>query len=294
MNTDFFNSPDIQQLIHLGISEDIGSGDHSSLASLPPGTVGKAKMLLKQDGIIAGLPLVVNIFNTIDPHLTIVLMAEDGQPKRTGDILLTVEGSVHSILSSERLVLNFIQRLSGIASMTGQLVELAGQFGQTQILDTRKTTPGWRRLEKYAVKTGGGTNHRMGLYDMVMLKDNHIDFSGGITKAVQKTVNYLRHNNLSLKIEVETRNMAEVEEALSTGCVDIIMLDNFTPSEVYTAVRHINGRVKTEASGGIHQGNIREYLSTGVDFISLGALTHSAKSLDISLKTMVNHEITAF
>jgi nicotinate-nucleotide pyrophosphorylase (carboxylating) len=289
MNKDFFNSPDIQQLIQLGISEDIGSGDHSSLASLPAGTVGKAKMLLKQDGIIAGLPLVVNIFNTIDPHLHIVLMAEDGQSKRAGDILLTVEGSVHSILSSERLVLNFIQRLSGIASMTGQLVALAKQHGQTQILDTRKTTPGWRRLEKYAVKTGGGTNHRMGLYDMVMLKDNHIDFSGGITKAVQKTVNYLTQNNLSLKIEVETRNMAEVEEALSTGFVDIIMLDNFSPAEVSIAVRHIHGRVKTEASGGIHQENIREYLSTGVDFISLGALTHSAKSLDISLKTMVNH-----
>lgn len=279
----FFQSKEITNFIDRSLAEDIGSGDHSSLASIPAGTQGKAQMIIKEDGIIAGLELAEQIFRQADPSLKVTLLLKDGDPVKKGEIGLFVEGSVHSILKTERLVLNLAQRLSGVATRTAHMASLIEGTG-CRLLDTRKTTPGLRLLEKWAVKTGGGENHRIGLYDMIMLKDNHNDYAGGISQGVSNTIQYLKDKGLNLKIEVETRNLNEVKEALSTGKVDRIMLDNFTPEAMREAVSFIGGNVETEASGGITEETIRSYAETGVDFISVGALTHSVKSLDISLK----------
>lgn len=278
-----FTSQQCIDFIRRSLQEDVGSGDHSSLAAIPQGTQGKARLLLKEDGIIAGLELGIAIFKEVDPGLKIELLLKDGDKVKKADVGLTVEGSVHSILKSERLVLNCMQRLSGIATITNKIVsKLEGLH--TRILDTRKTTPGLRFLEKWAVKVGGGYNHRIGLYDMIMLKDNHVDYAGGITAAVDRTKQYLAEKGLDLKIEVETRNVEEVNEVLQAGGVHRVMFDNFSPEVMKEAVKLVDGRLETEASGGITIENVREYAETGVDFISIGALTHSVKSLDISLK----------
>lgn len=279
----FFTSPQCTDFITRSLQEDVGSGDHSSLASIPSGTQGKAHLLLKEDGIVAGLDLAVAIFGLVDSSLQVQLLLKDGDKIKKGDVGLLVEGSVHSILKAERLVLNCMQRLSGIATTTAQIVALVEGAG-TKILDTRKTTPGMRFLEKWAVTVGGGHNHRIGLYDMVMLKDNHVDYAGGITAAITRTKQYLAQNNLNLKIEVETRNIEEVKEVLQVGGVNRVMFDNFSPEVMKEAVALVNKRFETEASGGITIETVRQYAETGVDFISIGALTHSVKSLDISLK----------
>ncbi len=278
-----FSSPSIIDFINRSLQEDIGSGDHSSLASIPFGKLGKARLIFKEEGIVAGLELGFQIFKTVDKNLEITFFKKDGDLVKYGDIGLHVSGSVHSILVAERLVLNCMQRLSGIATITNKIVK-AIEGTNAKILDTRKTTPGLRMLEKWAVTIGGGHNHRFGLYDMVMLKDNHVDYAGGITTAVKSTVKYLKKNNLKLLIEVETRNLEEVKEAISMPAVDRIMFDNFTPELMKQAVQLVNNEKETEASGGITIDNVKMYALTGVDFISIGALTHSVKSLDISLK----------
>ena len=281
-----FRSKEIIELIDRCFAEDIGSGDHSSLASIQQGTVGESRLLLKQDGVIAGLELGEVILRRLDPNLEWVAMAKDGDYLHSGTQLASARGNVHALLAGERLMLNFMQRLSGVATQTYNAVEIVRGTGAT-ILDTRKTTPGLRLLEKWAVTMGGGKNHRIGLYDMVMLKDNHNDSAGGITAAVNRTKAYLLEKGLDLGIEVETRNMDEVNEVLAVGGVQRIMLDNFSPSACVEAVKVIADRCETEASGGINLGNLRSYAETGVDFISLGSLTHSVSSLDISFKTKV-------
>ena len=281
-----FRTQEIIELIDRCFAEDIGSGDHSSLASIPQGTVGESRLLLKQDGVIAGLELGEVILRRLDPNLEWVAMAKDGDYLLSGTQLASARGNVHALLAGERLMLNFMQRLSGVATQTYNAVEIVRGTGAT-ILDTRKTTPGLRLLEKWAVTMGGGKNHRIGLYDMVMLKDNHNDSAGGITAAVNRTKAYLLEKGLDLGIEVETRNMDEVNEVLAVGGVQRIMLDNFSPSACVEAVKVIADRCETEASGGINLGNLRSYAETGVDFISLGSLTHSVSSLDISFKTKV-------
>lgn len=278
-----FKSSEISDFIARNLAEDIGSGDHSSLAAIPANKTGKAHLIFKEEGIVAGLELAVEIFHTVNPNLTVTLLKQEGDHVMKGDIGLIVEGSTHGILASERLVLNCMQRLSGIATITNKVVQKVAGTG-VKILDTRKTTPGLRLLEKWAVTVGGGHNHRFGLFDMIMLKDNHVDYAGGITTAVNNTVDYLKSKQLNLKIEVETRNLDEVKEALSLAAVDRIMFDNFEPSLIETAVKLVNHQKETEASGGITIENVRDYAVTGVDFISIGALTHSVKSLDISLK----------
>ena len=281
-----FRSQEIIELIDRCFAEDIGSGDHSSLASIPEGTVGESRLLLKQDGVIAGLELGEVILRRLDPNLEWVAMAKDGDYLHSGTQLASARGNVHALLAGERLMLNFMQRLSGVATQTYNAVEIVRGTGAT-ILDTRKTTPGLRILEKWAVTMGGGKNHRIGLYDMIMLKDNHNDSAGGITAAVNRTKAYLLEKGLDLGIEVETRNMDEVNEVLAVRGVQRIMLDNFSPSACVEAVKVIADRCETEASGGINLGNLRSYAETGVDFISLGSLTHSVSSLDISFKTKV-------
>jgi len=272
----------IEKIIQQALSEDLGSGDHTSLACIPENHRGKAVMLAKEDGIVAGTNVAESVFKQIDPFITIELYKQDGEKVRNSDKIMQIEGRTQVILAAERTALNFIQRMSGIATYTRRITEeLKGL--NTQILDTRKTTPCLRILEKMAVKAGGGTNHRFGLYDMIMIKDNHIDFAGGIEPAIQKTQHYLRKNNLSLKIEIETRNFSEIEQVLSIGGVHRIMLDNFSPDKLREAVKLIDKRFETEASGGITLNTIRRYAETGVDFISVGALTHQIKSLDISL-----------
>lgn len=278
-----FTSPQCIDFITRSLQEDIGSGDHSSLASISKGTQGKARMLIKEDGIVAGLELANVIFKQVDVNLQVELLLADGDRVKKGDIGLLVQGSVHSILKSERLVLNCAQRLSGIATTTNKIVQLVEGL-HTKILDTRKTTPQLRFLEKWAVTVGGGYNHRIGLYDMIMLKDNHVDYAGGIEAAITRTQTYLKENNLNLKIEVETRNISEVKQVLQVGGVNRIMLDNFSPTLLREAIVLIDNKFETEASGGITLETVREYAETGVDFISVGALTHSVKSLDISLK----------
>ncbi|MEY2923733.1 MAG: hypothetical protein RLZZ337_273 [Bacteroidota bacterium] len=278
-----FNNPFVKQLLDIAIAEDIGDGDHSSLGAIDKGVQGKARLLVKDNGIICGIPLAKHIMHRIDDAVAFTQLIDEGANVKYGDIAFTVEGSVHSILQAERLMLNFMQRMSGIATVTNKLATLiAGTHAK--LLDTRKTTPGLRTFEKYAVTVGGGMNHRFALYDMVMLKDNHNDYAGGITKAVERTVAYLNQVGKDLKIEVETRNLAEVTEALSTGKVDRIMFDNFTRELMVEAVKLVNKQCETEASGGITEETIRGYAETGVDFISVGALTHSVRSLDLSLK----------
>lgn len=276
----------IDDLISLLIKEDIGDGDHSSLATIPKDAFGKMKLLVKQDGIIAGIEIAKQIFDRIDSSIKISeQLLSDGDKIKYGDVAFYVEGRTQALLQSERLVLNVMQHMSGIATQTAIYVKCLEGF-KTKILDTRKTTPGMRVLDKMAVKIGGGENHRMGLFDMIMLKDNHIDFAGGIENAILKTQDYLKRTNRSLQIEIEVRSIADIEKVLQTGGVDIIMLDNFDIEKTREAVNLINGKYKTESSGGITITNLREYAECGVDFISIGALTHQIKSLDLSLKAV--------
>lgn len=275
----------IREFIDQALREDVGDGDHSSLASIPATAISRARLLVKDNGILAGAEISKHIFDAVDSRLKISMNLTDGQAIRYGDIVLEVEGPSRSILTAERLVLNTMQRMSGIATKTNQLVKLVEGTG-VQLLDTRKTTPNFRLFEKWAVLIGGGRNHRLGLYDMIMLKDNHIDMAGGIKKAILQTNDYLRATNRKLKIEIETRNLAEVEEVLDTGMVDIVMLDNMDTETMSKAVKMIAGKFKTEASGGITEDTIRQVALCGVDYISVGALTHSIKSLDLSLKAV--------
>jgi nicotinate-nucleotide pyrophosphorylase (carboxylating) len=274
---------DLRSFITAALAEDTGDGDHSSLASIPQGITGRARLLIKENGIIAGLRVAQEVFSVTDASLKTLILFKDGDSVKAGDTALTVEGRVHSILRAERLVLNIMQRMSGIATTTSLYVEKI-RGTKARITDTRKTTPGMRMLEKEAVRTGGGINHRMGLYDMIMLKDNHIDYAGGIAAAVTRTREYLTEKKLSLKIEVEARNIDEVRKILAAGGVDRIMLDNFTVEDTVKAVALIGKAAETESSGGITLANVRDYALCGVDFISIGALTHHIKSLDMSLK----------
>ena len=273
----------VDEIIELALLEDIGDGDHSSLACVPELAKGKATLFIKDDGILAGVDLAVRIFKKLDPSLEINILLIDGTPVKKGDVAFTVIGSSRSILATERLVLNFMQRMSGIATQTHKIVSLL-EGTNTRLLDTRKTTPCIRYMEKWAVRIGGGENHRFALYDMIMLKDNHIDYAGGIKPAIEGTLNYLKETGKKLKVEVEVRNLNELKQVLEVGGIDRIMLDNFTPSEIETALKLIPTNYETEASGGITLETIREFAETGVDFISVGALTHSFKSLDMSLK----------
>ena len=274
---------DLRAFISDALAEDTGDGDHSSLASIPSGITGRARLLVKETGIIAGLRVASEVFNVTDPSLETSILLKDGDTVKYGDIALTAEGAAHSILRAERLVLNIMQRMSGIATSTSVYVEKI-RGTKARITDTRKTTPGMRMLEKEAVRIGGGVNHRMGLYDMIMLKDNHVDYAGGIAAAVARTREYLAEKGLALKTEVEARNIDEVRQILAAGGVDRIMLDNFTIEDTRKAVALIGGRTETESSGGITLANVRDYALCGVDFISIGALTHQIKSLDMSLK----------
>lgn len=277
------NDNELRSFIINALAEDTGEGDHSSLASIPASATGRARLLVKEKGIISGLRAAREVFSVTDPSLAVALLINDGTRVKYGDIALTVEGKAQSILRAERLVLNIMQRMSGIATATALYTEKVRDTG-ARITDTRKTTPGMRALEKEAVRTGGGVNHRMGLYDMIMLKDNHVDYAGGISAAIIRTKEYLRIKGLDLKIEVEARNIREVREILETGGADRIMLDNFNIPETREAVTLIAGKCETESSGGITLDNVRDYALCGVDYISIGALTHHIKSLDMSLK----------
>lgn len=273
------------ELIDLAIAEDIGDGDHSSLSCIPEDETGIVQLLVKEEGILAGVEVMKEVIRKIDPILKTEVFLEDGTKIKPGDIAFKISGKVISILQAERLLLNFMQRMSGIATQTAKYADLIKDL-PTKILDTRKTTPGLRHIEKLAVAIGGGTNHRMGLYDMIMLKDNHIDFAGGIEKAINKVVEYLKAKNKDIKIEVEVRDFDELNEVLRTGKVHRIMLDNFTVEDTKIAVDMINGEYEIESSGGITFDTLRSYAECGVDFISVGALTHQIKSLDLSLKAI--------
>lgn len=276
-----------QQVIHHIVSnalaEDIGDGDHSSLACIPANAIGTARLIVKDTGVLAGVRLAKIVCATVDDALVFEELIPDGSSVVPGQIAFTLHGSARSILAAERTLLNFMQRMSGIATLTAELVGLL-KGTKTQLLDTRKTTPGIRYMEKWAVRIGGGVNHRFALYDMIMLKDNHVDFSGSIAQAIQRTQDYLKATNRSLKVEIEVRNLDELDQVLAIGQVDRIMLDNFSPVLLKEAITRIDGRYETEASGGIVKETLRTYAETGVDFISVGALTHSYKSLDLSLK----------
>ncbi len=281
--------PNLDELIRMALLEDVGDGDHSTLACIPPSATASAKMVAKQDGILCGMEVGQRVFQFVNDDyyhsllpIRVTPFKEDGQEVRKGDILMTVEGASGVILTAERTALNFMQRMSGIATQTYKMVQMLNGL-HTQLLDTRKTTPNMRLLEKYAVKCGGGTNHRIGLYDMIMLKDNHIDFAGGIEAAIDRTHAYLEEKGKKLKIEIEVRDLDELQRVLDHGGVDRIMLDNFDVDTLREAVKRIGGRYETEASGGITEATLRPYAQTGVDFISVGALTHHIKSLDISL-----------
>lgn len=275
-----------QDFIRLALEEDVRSGDYSTLACIPPDAEGKAVLKLKEAGVLAGVKWAQQIFKYLEPEAQCSIFMEDGACIKPGDIGFEVKAKVHTILKAERLVLNTMQRMSGIATLTRTYADKIKHY-KTKILDTRKTTPLFRLQEKQAVAIGGGYNHRFGLYDMVMLKDNHIDFCGGIEKAILTTQAFLKANHLPLKIEVETRNIEDVQRVLSVGGVDRIMLDNFTPEQIREALPIIDGRVETEASGGINYDNIEEFAATGVDYVSIGALTHHSVSLDISLKAEI-------
>lgn len=275
----------IDKLIELAFAEDIGDGDHTTLSCIPETAVGKSKLLIKEEGVLAGIEMAKVIFHRFDPSLKVEVFMNDGSEVKPGDVPMTVEGKVQSLLQTERLMLNVMQRMSGIATMTRKYVnKLEGT--KTRVLDTRKTTPGMRMLEKAAVKIGGGTNHRIGLFDMILLKDNHVDFAGGIDKAITRTKEYLKEKGKDLKIEIEVRNFDELKQVLDMGGVNRIMLDNFTPENTRKAVDIIAGRYETESSGGITFNNLREYAECGVDYISVGALTHSVKGLDMSFKAV--------
>lgn len=281
---DFLKQDAILEIVDNALREDLGDGDHTSLSTVPENAQGKARLLVKDNGILAGVELAKTIFHRVDPNLQIEVLIEDGTYVEKGEIAFYVTGSSRSILSSERLVLNFMQRMSGIATKTHELAKIVAHL-PTKLLDTRKTTPGIRIMEKWAVNIGGGNNHRFALYDMIMIKDNHVDYAGGISQAIERTNAYLKAKNKSLKIEIETRNLDEVKQVLAVGQVDRIMLDNFSPDQIREALTIIDrDKYETEASGGIAEDTILAYAETGVDFISSGALTHSYKSLDLSLK----------
>ena len=271
------------RLIDLAFAEDIGDGDHTTLCCIPEDAMGKSHLLIKEDGILAGVEVAKRVFSRFDPDLKVEVLIEDGTPVKVGDIAMIVSGKVRSLLQTERLMLNIMQRMSGIATVTNKYVErLKGTH--TRVLDTRKTTPGLRMLEKQAVKIGGGVNHRIGLFDMILLKDNHVDFSGGIENAIDRCHAYLKEKGLDLKIEIEVRNFDELQQVLDHGGVKRIMLDNFSVEDTKRAVELIDGKYETESSGGITIDTLRDYAEAGVDFISVGALTHSVKGLDMSFK----------
>jgi len=273
----------IEETIKQALIEDVGNGDHSSLACVDKSIMGKMKLIAKDVGIIAGVDIAYMALNQVDPTITMEPFIKDGGEIKNGDIVFIITGPAQSMLTAERTVLNFMQRMSGIATVTRKYVKLLEGF-KTKLLDTRKTTPNMRLFEKYAVLVGGADNHRFGLFDMIMLKDNHIDFAGGIESAIDKTGNYLKEKNMNLKIEIETRNLQEVSRVVAHGGVDRIMLDNFSPEQIRAALKMMNGQYETEASGAITLANLREYAETGVDYISTGAITHQIKSLDLSLK----------
>lgn len=271
------------KLIDLSFAEDIGDGDHTTLCCIPEDAMGKSHLLIKEDGILAGVEVAKKVFARFDDTMNVEVLIQDGAHVKKGDIAMVVTGKVRSLLQTERLMLNIMQRMSGIATMTNKYVEkLKGT--KTHVLDTRKTTPGMRMLEKQAVKIGGGMNHRIGLFDMILLKDNHVDFAGGITNAIDRCHKYLEEKGLKLKIEIEVRNFDELQQVIDHGGVDRIMLDNFSVADTRKAVEIIAGRFETESSGGITFDTIRQYAECGVDFISVGALTHSVKGLDMSFK----------
>ncbi|MDR0756593.1 MAG: carboxylating nicotinate-nucleotide diphosphorylase [Tannerella sp.] len=275
----------IDELITLAFAEDIGDGDHTTLCCIPPSAMGKSRLIIKEDGVLAGVETAKRIFRHFDGALMVDVFIGDGEEVKNGDVAFTVEGSVRSLLQTERLVLNVIQRMSGVATTTRRYVK-ALEGTHTRVLDTRKTTPGMRILEKEAVRIGGGVNHRIGLFDMILLKDNHVDFAGGIEQAIMRAKSYLKEKGKNLKIEIEVRNLDELDEALRVGDIDRIMLDNFNLADTKEAVRRVAGRFETESSGGITFDALRSYAECGVDFISAGALTHSVKSLDMSLKAV--------
>ena len=273
----------IDELIDLAFAEDIGDGDHTTLCCIPDTAMGKSRLLIKEPGILAGVEIARKIFHRFDPDLKMTVYIEDGTAVKPGDVAFVVEGRVQSLLQTERLMLNVMQRMSGIATMTHRYVKkLEGLH--TRILDTRKTTPGMRMLEKEAVKIGGGVNHRIGLFDMILLKDNHVDFAGGIENAISRCHDYLKAKGKDLKIEIEVRNLDELKEVMRVGGVDRIMLDNFSPELTREAVKIVGGKYEIESSGGITFDTIRDYAESGVDFVSVGALTHSVKGLDMSFK----------
>lgn len=276
----------LEQLIKNALQEDIGDGDHSTLSSIDAAAVGKAVLKIKQEGILSGMQVAEKIFRLMQPDIVFTAYKKDGDAMQYGEIAFDVEARVHTILQCERLVLNSMQRMSGIATLTRQYVNKLQGY-RTKLLDTRKTTPNFRLLEKEAVKTGGGVNHRFGLFDMIMLKDNHIDYCGGIEKAIEKAYVYVLEKKPGLKIEVETRSIDDVKKVMAVGKVNRIMLDNFTPEQITVALQIIEGRYETEASGGINLDNIEQYAATGVDYISSGAVIHQAKSLDLSLKAKI-------
>lgn len=275
----------ISSFIASALHEDVAGGDHTSLSTIPAEANDRAQLLVKDDGVLAGVELAVLIFHQVDPKLEVNVLISDGAFVKKGDIAFEVSGPARSILTAERLVLNCMQRMSGIATATWKIVQLLDGLS-TKVIDTRKTTPGFRYFEKWAVRIGGGANHRFGLYDMIMIKDNHVDYAGGISKAIHAAQKYLAEKKLPLAIEVEVRNFTELDEALATGGIQRIMLDNFSTADLKKAVELIDGRYETEASGGITAATIRSYAETGVDFISVGALTHSVHSLDLSLKAI--------
>ncbi len=274
----------VEELIIRALDEDLGDGDHTSMATIPQKAMGKVKLLAKDRGIVAGVEVASMVFKQVDENTQVNVLITDGEKIVPGDVVMIIEGSSRSLLSAERTALNFIQRMSGIATYTNSIVSLISDLN-TKLLDTRKTTPGNRIVEKMAVKYGGGTNHRFGLYDMVMIKDNHVDFAGGIQNAIDSTHNYFVETGKSLKIEIEVRNFEELNEVIAHGGVDRVMLDNFSPDNLKKALNLINSKFETEASGGITKETIRDYALTGVDFISVGALTHQINSLDLSLVT---------
>lgn len=280
-------NPSLDALLTAALSEDIGTGDHSTLCCIPPEARGVAELRVKQEGILAGMEVAGRVFRLRDPAISFFPRMQDGQRMFPGDVAFRVEGRVHDILGCERVVLNCMQRMSGIATLTHSYVDKLTGY-HTRILDTRKTTPNFRLLEKEAVRIGGGTNHRFGLYDMIMLKDNHIDFAGGIPQAIERAWAYVQRYQPGLKIEVETRNLEEVRQVAAAGAGKVfrVMLDNFNPAMMEDALRILNGVFETEASGGIHLDNILDYASTGVDYVSVGALIHQARSLDLSLKAV--------
>ena len=273
----------IDRLIDLAFAEDIGDGDHTTLSCIPADAMGKSRLLIKEAGVLAGVEIAKEIFHRFDPAMKVEVLIQDGTEVKPGDVAMVVEGKVQSLLQTERLLLNVMPRMSGIATMTRKYVKkLEGT--KTRVLDTRKTTPGMRMLEKQAVKIGGGVNHRIGLFDMILLKDNHVDFAGGIDKAIERAKTYCKEKGKDLKIEIEVRNFDELQQVLNIGGVDRIMLDNFSPENTKKAVEMIAGKYETESSGGITFDTLRDYAECGVDFISVGALTHSVKGLDMSFK----------